>query len=134
VSDQNKIYYTPSSGKGKKLPQSTSLLSGKETEAPSQETEIPEEGGTATGQQVSIAQRVADRLSAEKNLIKETLSEKVERIASRRGSRPPQTSTISQPSPPDTQSRRYQKSSDGPLVRMIFWMKRRSPVVLANRQ
>ena len=125
TSDPTKIYYTPSSHKAKgpsqatslisgneaeglssprneiEATQSTSVISGKEVETPPRDTESPEEIGTTSGQQVSRTKRIADRLTAEKNMLKDNLSEKVERIASRRGSRPPQSHTISQPSPPD---------------------------------
>ncbi|PMD64437.1 uncharacterized protein K444DRAFT_303056 [Hyaloscypha bicolor E] len=125
TSDPTKIYYTPSSRKEKgpsqatslisgneaeglssprneiETTQSTSVISGKEVETPPRDTESPEEIGTTSGQQVSRTKRIADRLTAEKNMLKDNLSEKVERIASRRGSRPPQSHTISQPSPPD---------------------------------
>lgn len=126
TSDPAKIYYTPSSHKAKGPSQATSLISGKETEvlssphneieatqstsvisgkeaeAPPWDTVSPEEIGTTSGQEVSRTKRIANSLTAEENILKDDLSEKVERIASGSGSRPPQSPTISQPSPPAT--------------------------------
>jgi hypothetical protein len=102
ATDPAKIYYTPSSQKGKEPAPPTILPPAPEAEAPSQEAKTLEEVGESSAKPFSKRERIVDRLSAEKKMIKDSLSEKVERLASRRGSRLLQGSTISQPVPPDT--------------------------------
>jgi len=70
--------------------------------APSQEAQISVEVGESNGQPISKKVMIPQPLSTEKKTIKGSLAGKMEKLASRRGSRPPQGSTSSQPPPPDT--------------------------------
>jgi hypothetical protein len=100
--DSNKIYYTPSSHQEKKALPVTNLLSRKEEDAPSQGAETPLEDVERDGEEASVAQRIADRLSADKLKIKANLSKRVGRLASGKSSRPPQNVPMPPPVLPDT--------------------------------
>jgi len=103
TTNPTKLYYTPSSRKGKEVAPPEILPLGPESDAaPSQEAQISVEVGESNGQPISKKVMIPQPLSTEKKTIKGSLAGKMEKLASRRGSRPPQGSTSSQPPPPDT--------------------------------